>query len=286
MQKTIVERSHKEHKARRIVGAIATVSTFLTPYVFGWNWPWWKFIPASIIIFLIRRHVARETFARDLGLLCEGRDFAKAVVILVVVATIAHLAIPLLLTTYGYESVRNETHLGWRLFAIFQVLNEEMLLRALLLVSLVRFIKSHWAANLLAASVFTLLHYALYRFGIQQTGLKIEALLTLFFFALSCNALFISSGTIAASYALHVGWNLTRFGHEWIEKTSGLQLKEAESFNLIEGHPWVLTSAIMLTVITFASVALRSRTQRAARSKVILHASTTAPRIQIPESVR
>jgi hypothetical protein len=267
MQEMIVRNSNKHDKARRIVGAIATVIAFLIPYAFGWDWPWWKFIPASIVIILIRWVVARENFARDLGLLCEGRDFATAALIFITTATIAYYCIPLILATYGYEAASHETHIGWRFFAVFQVLNEEMLLRALLLISLARLFRSRWAASLLAASVFTLLHYGLYRFGLQQTGLKVEALLTLFFFALSCNALFMSTGTIAAPYALHLGWNLTRFGHEWIATTSGLQLSEAESFNLIEGHPLVLALAIILTVITFASVKFRSRTSREASYK-------------------
>jgi len=77
------------------------------------------------------------------------------------------------------------------------------------------------------------------------------SLLTLFFFSLACNAFFTFTGNIGIPYAIHLGWNLIRFGSIWVT-TQGKCLQEAEGFNLIEGNPLVVTFALGLAILAFS----------------------------------
>jgi membrane protease YdiL (CAAX protease family) len=97
----------------------------------------------------------------------------------------------------------------------FQTLNEEMVLRALLLTTLTQILKVRFLLSIAVAGVFTLLHFVLYRFGPPQTALSVQALTALLLVGFAFNEFFLVTGSIAVPWAIHLGWNLTRFGIDW-----------------------------------------------------------------------
>lgn len=62
----------------------------------------------------------------------------------------------------------------------------------------------------------------------------------------------MATGSIAVPWAIHFGWNLTRFGTYWVGLVPLDVLEEGPDFNLIEGNPWVMVLAAGLALIALA----------------------------------
>jgi membrane protease YdiL (CAAX protease family) len=232
---------------RRVAIALAALFLFLVPYTLGWVWGWWKFASAGAGIVLLWRWASPKTFAADLGLRVRRRDLALALMALVIVGLGASRLIPGILRHHGY--IRGPTELAWMVLAIpFQTLNEEMVLRALLLTALSRILRPHLLLSVVVAGVFALLHFALYYFGPPHTTLSAQALTTLVLVAFALNELFLATSSIAVPWAIHLGWNLTRYGSEWIGQSSSGSLEQGSDFNLIEGNLWILLLALALAL--------------------------------------
>jgi membrane protease YdiL (CAAX protease family) len=162
---------------------------------------------------------------------------------------IASYLIPRILRPLGYAPRLPNNHV-WKYLAVpFQALNEEMVIRAFLLTSLMRVINRPIAVSAAVAAMFAVHHCLLYSFGPPNTALSIEALMTLFLVALALNQFFVTTGNIAIPYGVHLGWNVTRFGNDWISQRSGISLPEGTDFNLIEGNSLVLALAATLLVL-------------------------------------
>lgn len=136
-----------------------------------------------------------------------------------------------------------------------QPLNEEIVLRALLLGLTAQVFSNRALLSISAALVFSSAHFVLYYFGALAIPLDIAALATLFFFSLAANALYLSFGHIGFGLALHVAWNWWRFsGDIWVGKTL---INEASSFNLIEGSWPVLLIVAALSLMCLAGLSCR-----------------------------
>jgi membrane protease YdiL (CAAX protease family) len=142
----------------------------------------------------------------------------------------------------------------WKYLAVpFQTLNEEVVLRAMLLTALARIVKVRLASSITVAALFTVLHFVLYRFGPPHAALSMHALATLLLVGLAFNEFFLATGSIAIPYGIHLGWNFTRFGNDWIEQGSTDQLPQGLDFNLIEGDSRVTALAVALVLIALAA---------------------------------
>jgi membrane protease YdiL (CAAX protease family) len=103
------------------------------------------------------------------------------------------------------------------------------------------------------AAVFVALHFVLYRFGPPHAALSVQALATLLLAGLAFNELFLATGSIAIPFAIHLGWNLTRFGNDWIEQRSSDPLPQGTDFNLIEGNSRVIALAMALALVALTA---------------------------------
>lgn len=224
---------------------------FLVPYTLGWGWGWWKFASASTGMVLLWRWARPEGFAADLGIRLRRTDFPLALSFLLVVGIGASCLIPSILREHGY--IRGHYYPVWMFLAIpFQTLNEEMVLRALLLTALAHILKVRFLLSVAVAGFFALLHFVLYRFGPPHTALSLQALATLLLVGFALNELFLSTGSIAAPWAIHFGWNFTRYGSEWSAESTRGSLPQGMDFNVIEGSPWVIALAIALAFVASA----------------------------------
>ena len=232
---------------RQVWIGLAVLFMCLVPYTLGWAWGWWKFAGASTGVVLLWRWARPEGFTADLGLRVRQSDFALALSSLLVVGIGASCLIPSILRQHGY--IRGPEDIAWMFLATpFQTLNEEMVFRALLLTVLGRLLKARLLLSAAVAGFFALLHFALYRFGAPHTTLSAQALTTLFLVGFGLNELFIATGSIAGPWAIHCGWNLTRFGNGWVGKFTPGALPQGADFNLIEGNPWVIAFAVALAL--------------------------------------
>jgi len=233
---------------RQVAICLAVLLAFLIPYTLGWAWGWWKFAATSTVIVLLWFWARPQGFAADLGIRGRRTDFALAILSLLVVGIAARLLIPGILRQHGYSP--GHADLTWTFLAIpFQTLNEEMVLRALLLTALAHILKVRFLVSIVVAGFFTLVHFVLYRFGPPQTSLSVQALTALLLMGFAFNEFFLATGSIAVPWAIHLGWNLTRFGNNWIGQGPSGTLQQGPDFNLIEGNPEVIALVAALALI-------------------------------------
>jgi membrane protease YdiL (CAAX protease family) len=236
--------------ARKISIYLAVLFIFLVPYTLGWSWGWWKFAGASTVIVLLLRWARPQNFRADLGIRVSRRDLFWATSALLVAGISAGYLIPGILRQHGY--FRGGSDPEWMFLAIpFQVLNEEMVLRALLLTALSQILKPGLFVSMAVAGCFMMAHFVLYKFGPPHAELSVQALTALFLVGFALNELFLATGSIAVPWAIHFGWNLTRFGNDW-QGTPGI-LEPGRDFNLIEGNPWVTALAVGLALLVSAA---------------------------------
>jgi membrane protease YdiL (CAAX protease family) len=255
---------------RRIAAYAAVTLLFLFPYTVAWSWGWWKFLGSSLAIVSFWRLAMPGEVTRDLGIRLRRVDAFLGVSSLLAVGIIASYLIPGILRPRGYVAAPN-CSLVWKCLATpFQTLNEEMVLRAMLLTALARIVKARLLISLSVATLFTVLHFALYRFGPPHVALSFQALTTLLLVGLAFNELFLATGSIAIPYGIHLGWNLTRFGEDFVEP--GGYLGVGQDFNLIEGNSCVVALAAVLALI-----ALAARARLSAYFAVTRHCEAVAP---------
>ena len=241
---------------------------FLVPYTLGWGWDWWKFGATSAVIVLLWRWASPDGFTADLGIRWRRLDFGLAILSLLVAGIGASRLIPHILQQHGYVSVH--TDLQWMVLATpLQTLNEEMVLRALFLTALAHVLKVRSLLSFAVAGLFALLHFVLYRFGPPHTGLSVQALTTLLLLGFAFNELFLVTGSIAIPWGIHLGWNLTRYGNDWIGPDSAILL-QGQDFNLIEGNPSVIALALTLAFVASAVRFHLSSRRESANGKAIL----------------
>lgn len=142
--------------------------------------------------------------------------------------------------------------IGWRHF--FQVFNEEVILRAVLISLCLRWIQKTnarvtpmglaWGLGVF----FSLLHVPLY---LWKSGDLVApwALVTMAAFGFLCNWFYLRTHHIGIGFALHLGWNINRFAADYrCPPHPESFLIEGKSFALLEGHPMMALLCIGLAI--------------------------------------
>jgi len=141
------------------------------------------------------------------------------------------------------------------LHTIFQTLNEEILMGAVLLFSLQnKFFKEQpLFLSIVAGAIFSVSHYFTYRyfFTAESGVLSYYALFALFAAGVIRNNLILLSNNIAYSWMIHLAWNWVFFGGNYY--TNGLKLMQVEQFNIIFGNENFIITASCIMIITSLS---------------------------------
>lgn len=226
---------------------ILFVLVFLVPYTSGWSW---KFPLTSLLLFPLAKILWPRNWRTHLGLAFDKATWVRVLLLTASVFVLSHYLVPYLAQRGGYEYFPF-VHWRWKISTVFQVLNEEVVLRALLLSALFRVFRSSVLVSLFTALVFSLLHWILYRYSIEgAVVLTPMTLLNLTLFGLICNLFYLRYNHIGYGYALHLGWNLTRFTGACILNNRPLQ--EGKTFNLIEGSGEVAFLLGIILVLGFS----------------------------------
>jgi membrane protease YdiL (CAAX protease family) len=155
-------------------------------------------------------------------------------------AAVISFGLLFLLAQAFVEQIAIETH-GWRpAFSLSQVFHQEIVLRGLLLGALIRW---RYSSAVLVAILFASLHPLFYWWAFDLL-LPPTSVATLFVFGLATNLLFVRTGHIAFSFAVHAAWNLARFHAEYMVR--GQYLSEAQTFAIYEGSGYALGAAVAL----------------------------------------
>jgi len=141
------------------------------------------------------------------------------------------------------------------LHTIFQTLNEEILMGAVLLFSLQnKFFKGQpLFLSIAVGAIFSVSHYFTYRyFFTSENGvLSYYALFSLFAVGVIRNNLILFSNNITYSWMIHLAWNWIFFGGNYY--MNGLKLMQVEQFNIIFGNVNFLIAASGIMFITSLS---------------------------------
>lgn len=206
----------------------------------------------SILIIFLSYLIWGKSFLKQIGLQLNLLTIAKSIILAVIVAVCS-----LLIMKYiGSKYIIQIEYYNWRDYyhVLFYVLNEEIVLGAILLFTLV----NKWKIRPLLASfclavLFSLIHYIFYKWIASENGiLGISTLITLFLVGFVRNSLIIQSGHIGYSLALHFGWIAIMFGSSHTSLNSYLYFSESDIFNLYLGSTEMLIISIILAGLFLA----------------------------------
>ncbi len=135
----------------------------------------------------------------------------------------------------------------------FQCFAEELIFRGLLLTAFLNIGIKKWKIILYSAIFFSFIHWFSCYFLFKDKGiLEIKSLLTITFFAVSVNHIFLSTRSILIPLALHFGWNSSRFASFFIDPQDPQRIfNECTTFNFLEGSNYILTTSITIMMISF-----------------------------------
>jgi hypothetical protein len=212
-------------------------------YFFG---GWWNSSIGSLLIILFSYLIWKKDFVKNIGLHLDLRTIAKSVILAGIVTICA-------LWVMKYIASKNNVQIrvtNWRDYYhdIFYVLNEEIVIGAIVLFALVNNLKIRpIIASIGLAVCFALIHYVFYMWIFKERGIiGITTLTTLFLVGFVRNSLIFQTGHIGYSWALHFGWMVIMFGSMHIDLNSNLRVSEPERFNLYLGSMELLIISIIL----------------------------------------
>jgi membrane protease YdiL (CAAX protease family) len=218
---------------------ILIMFVFVAPYFYDY---WWKFIPSTLIIILFTKYCKGE-WRKYLGTTIEKQNILILFFKFIFFICLVNLFLSYIiknneLTTYQYP-------LYWYVTIFFQVLNEEIVFRGLILKSFFEKTNKKIIPIILAAAVFPLMHF-LYYYYAEKVILGLSVIIILFLFAIICNLLYSILNHIWYGCVLHLALNLPIFTKDYY--LNGIKINEGELFNIF-GNSFVLT--LFLTVSLF-----------------------------------
>ncbi|NOU17230.1 MAG: hypothetical protein HOO91_06690 [Bacteroidales bacterium] len=209
---------------------------------------WWISSIGSILIILFSYLIWKNDFLKVIGLTIDYKIVIKSIFL----AGLVTICALLLMSYIAHKQNVIIQFRNWRDYYhdIFYILNEEIVLGAIILYFLVnkRKIKPI-IASLGLAIVFSLIHFIFYKWIFNDRGIiEITTLLTLFLIGFVRNNLILYTGHIGYSWALHFGWMVVMFGSFHIYSDSMNPLSEPERFNTYLGSLEMLTLSLILAL--------------------------------------
>jgi len=222
----------------------------------------WRFMAGTAVIVGVMGVFRRSSFVDELGLRFTRREFNLTMLFAAFCVFGADVVIEQVLGAHGLSRLPRDAHPMWVVRSVFQVMNEEMVFRALLLGAALKLITRRWVAALLCAALFALAHGVLYAL-LGRNALTLLTVVSLFCFGWALNNLFLHFRTIGVPLAIHVGWNLSRFGWLHRDDATGTVLSQGETFNRIEGSGEVVALSLILVGLSFALSRVHRPAERA-----------------------
>jgi len=206
----------------------------------------------SILIIFLSFLIWGNGFLEKVGLQLNFEIFVKSIILVVIIAGCSFL----IMKYIGNKNDIRIEYYNWRDYyhVMFYVLNEEIVLGAILLFTLVYKLKVRpIVASICLAVGFALIHYVFYRWVFTDRGvLGISTLMTLFLVGFVRNSLILCTGHIGYSWALHFGWIAIMFGTRHTNLNTNMYLSELESFNTYLGSTEMLVLSIIIAGVFLA----------------------------------
>ena len=227
------------------IWVVALLAVFLLPYA---QVSWWSFAASTAALLALAWLRWGGAALRRLGLPVEPASIAWTVA--------AGLALYALFRLVVVPSVAAREALTLTPYPpriavsfVFQTLNEELVLGALLVIGLARWTRRPILTVLVVAGLFALLHLLLYRYGTIGLDLLPVTLATLAAVGVIRGAAILLAGHVGFAWALHAAFNLTMFAGRWRETSSGRVLQEPEILDAFLRPPWIVLPAAVVAVL-------------------------------------
>jgi hypothetical protein len=164
----LVESAKKEGKVmfavrdrlKHFISLALIVICFLFPYCTRWHW---KFESAVILILLLSYWKWRKGWMNRVGLDISPKDLALCTLLTILFYFLGRIFILDQAKSAGLNFIFYQDW-RWRISPLFQVLNEEIVLRAVLLGYMIELFRHQLLASVFTALAFTFLHWVLYYF--------------------------------------------------------------------------------------------------------------------------
>ena len=223
-----------------------TLAAYLFPY-FYLTTHWWRGIPNTVVILVVGALFFGREIPRVYGLVMSPKQLVISLALFGALLPLFSYVLftwvvvtPLSVERYSYPLAQ--------VHQFFQVFNDEILLRAVLLTILLRAFPHPKAVIVVPAIFFAIAHHVLYRSSAVQ--IDWPAMLSIFSFAAIANTLFIRYRHIGYGFALHYAWNFYRFNSRYYLR--GAPLSEGGSFNYIEGDALVVVLSLAVFILVFS----------------------------------
>lgn len=218
-------------------------------YYFG---GWWNSSAGSILIVFFSYMIWDKDFLRKTGLQIDLITVIRSIVLAAVTVVCAWLIMKYIA---GRQNVVIK-FTDWRNYYhdIFYILNEEIVVGAILLFTLVDKKKIQpIVAAAVSAVFFALIHFVFYRWIFDDRGIiTISTLTTLFLIGFVRNSLILRTRHIGYSWALHFGWIAVMFGSSHVDMATDKGLSEPERFNAYLGSTEMILCSIVMAGLTLA----------------------------------
>ncbi|MGB7476575.1 MAG: CPBP family intramembrane glutamic endopeptidase [Polyangiales bacterium] len=228
------------------IATSVTLAAYLFPY-FYLPASWWRGIPSTFVILLTGALFFGRAMPRVYGLVMTWKQLAISIGLFAILLGLFSYVIftwvvvePLSVERYSYPPAQ--------VHQLFQVFDDEILLRAALLTVLLKAFPHPRAVILVPAVLFAVGHHIVYRTG--AVDIDWPAMVSIFAFAGIANTLFVRYRHIGYGFALHYAWNFYRFNSRYY--LDGMPLSEGASFNYIEGNGWVALGSLLTFLAVFA----------------------------------
>ena len=217
-------------------------------YFFG---RWWDSSVGTILIILFSYMIWKKDFLEVIGMKVDFYIGIKSLLLTGIIVFSSLLMMKYIVHNLDiiirFDNWRNYYH------GVFYILNEDIILGAIILFVLVRKRKVRpIVASAGLAVVFSLIHYVFYRWiFVDNLGiLETSTLITLFLVGLVRNNLILQTGHIGYSWALHFGWMSMMFGNIHLYNNSQVVLTEPLRFNTYLGSIEMLIISFILALFS------------------------------------
>ena len=225
----------------------------LSYLLFSYNYfnGWWYSSFGTVFIFIFSFLLWKKSFLAEIGLKIRVKTVFKSFLLALFVIAGSWLV----MKTIAHRQNVIIDFIDWRNFFhdIFYVLNEEIVLGAIILFSLVKKLKiKPLFASFILAVIFSMVHFVFYKWVFYDRGnIEWMTLTTLFLVGFVRNNLILKTGHIGYSWALHFGWMVIMFGSPHLYEESEKPLSELTRFNTYLGSVEMLLISFMLAFISF-----------------------------------
>ena len=211
---------------------------------------WFKFIPSTLAIITMTYFFYPNKWKEFLGISWSAKEVFIGIAVFLAFLFTSFFVVKFSLPEGFHLKISAPIEY---IVVPFQTINEELVFRGLLLSGLLSAGLKKRNVILYPALVFSILHWAFYTFNLVDSnrgGVDFSALLTLIFFAMAMNLLFIHTKSIILPWAIHFAWNVHQFGSRIVNLETGEAVKEFQVFNILVGSESVFFLSVGLFLVS------------------------------------